>query len=69
MWTLTLANLCACAQVSRLVNVATFLFAEHLRGTPFLTWWYRGMVRLIWLFTGSPASCPASACSGGSLGS
>jgi hypothetical protein len=33
-------------QVSRLVNVATFLFAEHLRGSPFLTWWYRGMVRL-----------------------
>ena len=32
-------------QVSRLVNVATFMFAEHLRGSIFLTWWYRAMVR------------------------
>lgn len=36
-----------CAQVSRLVNVTTFMFAEHLRGSPFLTWWYRAMVRAL----------------------
>lgn len=30
--------------VSRLVNVTTYVFADHLRGTLFLTWWYRAMV-------------------------
>ncbi|EIE23140.1 hypothetical protein COCSUDRAFT_47508 [Coccomyxa subellipsoidea C-169] len=29
--------------VSRLVHVTTIVFAEHLRGTPFLTWWYRAL--------------------------
>ena len=32
-------------QVSRLVHVTSALFAEHLRGSCFLTWWYRGLVR------------------------
>ncbi len=31
-------------QVSRMVNVTTYVFADHLRGTPFLNWWFRAMV-------------------------
>lgn len=33
-------------QVSRLVNVTTYVIADHLRGTPFLTWWFRALVSL-----------------------
>ncbi|CAK0786732.1 hypothetical protein CVIRNUC_009946 [Coccomyxa viridis] len=29
--------------VSRLVNVTTYIIADHLRGTPFLTWWFRAL--------------------------
>jgi hypothetical protein len=34
-----------CMQVTRLVRVVTVLFAEHLRGSCFLVWWYRALVR------------------------
>lgn len=33
-----------------MVNVTTYMFADHLRGTPFLTWWFRAMVSLCHIF-------------------
>ena len=31
--------------VQRLVGLTNMLFAEQLRGTPFLAWWFRALVR------------------------
>lgn len=33
-------------QANRMVNVTTMMFADQLRGTPFLVWWFRALVRL-----------------------
>ena len=40
--------------VQRLVGLTNMLFAEQLRGTPFLAWWFRALVRHPPL---SPAPC------------
>ena len=37
-------------QVSRMVNVTAYVFADHLRGTPFLNWWFRAMVSFCLVF-------------------
>lgn len=31
--------------VQRMVGLTTVLFADQLRGTPFLVWWFRALVR------------------------
>ena len=33
--------------VQRLVGLTNMLFAEQLRGTPFLAWWFRALVRTL----------------------
>lgn len=33
------------AQVNRMVSVTTMMFGDQLRGTMFLVWWYRALVR------------------------
>ena len=34
-----------------MVNVTTYVFADHLRGTPFLNWWFRAMVSFCLVFS------------------
>lgn len=33
--------------VQRLISLTNTLFAEQLRGTPFLVWWFRALVRAL----------------------
>ena len=46
-----------------MVNVTTYVFADHLRGTPFLTWWFRAMVSFCLVSFTLHALCrPACVC-------
>ena len=40
--------------VQRAVGLASILFADQLRGTPFLVWWFRALVRASLLEHGLP---------------
>ena len=44
--------------VQRIVGLANILFADQLRGTPFLVWWFRALVSASHLEHLSPLTTP-----------